>query len=124
MNEENEIFKKLDTFKVDMAKATCQSDLRSQVFDLGRVLDNFETYLQNELQQAEEDSIVIGVVIGQLRYIKRKFIDEFGRPFIKDERKKIRDYIERIESIKWWLKHQLDVTKSYVVDGKIIMKKT
>lgn len=125
METENDIiFENLHLFRVDIEKTILKTDLRDQVYELSRVADNIEKYLNNNLEPADPENMIIGGTIGKLHYVKRKYTDQLGRPFIKDINKQIKDYKERIENAKSMLITQLAVIKSYVVDGDIVIKKS
>lgn len=113
------ILEKLQYFKVEIAKATLPDNLSKQQDNLEKVYGQIVEYLESGVKAADENSMVIGGIIGSLEFIKRTYM---GVNFIKDPKKDLKNRMDRIENITWRLNSELAVIGDYVANNTIIVK--
>lgn len=63
--------------------------------------------------------MIIGGIIGQFEYVKRKFLKH---EFIKDAKKAMKAHEESVSNAKSFMETELDVMQDYVVEGRIVLK--
>jgi menaquinone-dependent protoporphyrinogen IX oxidase len=115
------IFDKIQQFEIEIEKATCDLSLFNQLANLERVYNEIENYFKKQVETTDKESMIIGVFLGAMKFIKDKYINS---QFIKDPKKDKENKLDRINNIKWRMKTELKVFKDYVTDDKIILKRS